>query len=76
MTLAEYSEKTRQEVPTPRGSEQPDTRKPSGPRRRPPIGELLRSLRRDRTLRETERDTGILNAYLSNIELGIKKPGL
>ena len=76
MTLAEYSEKTRQEVPTPGGSEQPDTRKPSGPRQRPPIGELLRSLRGDRTLREMERDTGIPNAYLSNIELGIKKPGL
>ena len=76
MTLAEYPEKTRQEVATLRESEQPDTGKPSGPRQRPPIGELLRTLRGDRTLREMERDTGIPNAYLSNIELGIKKPGL
>lgn len=45
-------------------------------RQRPPIGELLKSLRGARTLRNVETDTGITNAYLSNIELGIKKPGI
>ena len=45
-------------------------------RQRPPIGELLKSLRGSRTLRNVEADTGITNAYLSNIELGIKKPGV
>ena len=45
-------------------------------RQRPPIGELLKSLRGARTLRNVETDTGITNAYLSNIELGIKKPGV
>ena len=45
-------------------------------RQRPPIGELLKSLRGTRTLRNVESDTGITNAYLSNIELGIKKPGV
>ena len=45
-------------------------------RQRPPIGELLKRLRGARTLRNVEADTGITNAYLSNIELGIKKPGV
>lgn len=45
-------------------------------RQRPPIGELLKSLRGTKTLRNVEADTGITNAYLSNIELGIKKPGV
>ncbi len=45
-------------------------------RQRPPIGELLKSLRGTKTLRNVEGDTGITNAYLSNIELGIKKPGV
>ena len=46
------------------------------PRSRPPIGELLKTLRGERTLREVERDTGIPNSYLSNLELGLKNPGL
>ena len=46
------------------------------PRQRPPIGQLLRELRGTKTLRQVEGDTGITNAYLSNIELGLKKPGL
>lgn len=45
-------------------------------RQRPPIGELLKTLRGTKTLRNVEADTGITNAYLSNIELGIKKPGV
>ena len=45
-------------------------------RQRPPIGELLRKLRGTRTLRQVEADTGITNAYLSNLELGLKNPGM
>ena len=47
-----------------------------GARPRPPIGELLRNLRGDRTLREVEREAGIPNSYLSNVESGGKRPGL
>lgn len=46
------------------------------PRQRPPIGKLLRDLRGTRTLRQVEADTGVTNAYLSNIELGLKNPGI
>ena len=52
------------------GSEEP------GGRQRPPIGELLRNLRGERTLREVEREAGIPNSYLSNVESGGKRPGL
>ena len=45
-------------------------------RERPPIGELLKELRGTRTLRQVEAHTGITNAYLSNLELGLKRPGL
>ena len=45
-------------------------------RERPPIGQMLRDLRGTKTLRQVESDTGITNAYLSNIELGLKRPGL
>ena len=45
-------------------------------RQRPPIGELLKQLRGTKTLRQVEADTGITNAYLSNLELGLKKPGI
>ena len=76
MTLAEFPERTHQTTASLPENELPDTGKPSGARQRPPIGELLRTLRGDRTLRDLEGDTGIPNAYLSNIELGIKKPGL
>ena len=48
----------------------------AGKRQRPPIGELLRNLRGDRTLREVEREAGIPNSYLSNVESGTKRPGL
>lgn len=54
---------------------QPETGE-SKPRQRPPIGQLLRDLRGAKTLRQVEGDTGITNAYLSNIELGLKRPGL
>ena len=76
MSLAEFSEKTHQETAISPESEETDAGKPSDPRQRPPIGELLRTLRGDRTLRDLERETGIPNAYLSNLELGIKNPGL
>ena len=42
----------------------------------PPITSLLRRLRSTRTLRQVEADTGISNAYLSNIESGAKRPGV
>ena len=45
-------------------------------RQRPPIGQLLKDLRGARTLRQVQADTGITNAYLSNIELGLKNPGI
>ena len=48
----------------------------SARRQRPPIGELIRNLRGDRTLREVERGAGIPNSYLSNVESGKKRPGL
>lgn len=58
------------------GSETP-VREPDGKaRQRPPIGELLKDLRGAKTLRQVEADTGITNAYLSNIELGLKRPGM
>ena len=41
-----------------------------------PITSLLRRLRSTRTLRQVEADTGISNAYLSNIESGAKRPGV
>ena len=40
------------------------------------IGELLKLLRGDRTLRRVETDTGISNSYLSNLEMGRKQPGI
>ena len=43
--------------------------------KKPAITTLLRRLRGSRTLREIEADTGISNAYLSNIESGAKRPG-
>lgn len=45
-------------------------------RQRPPIGQLLKTLRGTKTLRQVEADTGITNAYLSNLESGLKKPGI
>jgi transcriptional regulator with XRE-family HTH domain len=45
-------------------------------RRRPPIGQLLRNLRGDRTLREVEQGANIPNSYLSNVENGAKRPGV
>ena len=43
---------------------------------RPPVGRLLRELRGDRTLRQVEADTGVSNSYLSNLESGLKRPGV
>ena len=39
------------------------------------IGDLLRSLRGDRTLRKVEKDTGIANSYLSHLEQNNRRPG-
>ena len=43
---------------------------------KPPIADLLKSLRGTKTLRRVETDTGVSNAYLCNIELGLKRPGM
>ena len=48
----------------------------AGASQRPPIGELLKSLRGNRTLREVEQGAGIPNSYLSNVEKGAKNPGV
>ena len=45
-------------------------------KQRSPIGQLLKTLRGTKTLRQVEADTGITNAYLSNLESGLKKPGI
>ena len=54
----------------------PDTHTVDPERVRPPIGELLRGLRGERTLRQVEADTGVSNSYLCNIESGFKRPGI
>ena len=41
-----------------------------------PLGAVLRRMRGERTLRDIERDTGIANSRLSNIERGNQQPGL
>ncbi len=43
-----------------------------------PIGPVLRQLRHERelSLRDVQRGAGISNPYLSNLELGIQKPGV
>ena len=39
------------------------------------VGDLLRSLRGERTLRQVEKDTGIANSYLSHLEQNTRRPG-
>ena len=41
-----------------------------------PIGTVLRKLRGERTLRDVQKETGIANSYLCNVELGYQQPGL
>ena len=41
-----------------------------------PIGAVLRRLRGERTLRDVQRETGIANSYLCNVERGSQRPGL
>ena len=76
MIIAEQPPQSRQSQDIPTEDETPGREKDDGARERPPIGELIRELRGTRTLRRVEADTGITNAYLSNIELGLKKPGV
>ena len=70
--LSETSQPNNVINPNENQTEDPETKA----RQRPPIGELLKKLRGTKTLRNVEADTGITNAYLSNIELGLKNPGL
>ena len=41
-----------------------------------PIGPVLRRMRGGRSLRDVERDTGVANSRLCNIERGLQQPGL
>ena len=41
-----------------------------------PLGAVLRRMRGEKSLRDIERDTGIANSSLSNIERGSRQPGL
>ena len=41
-----------------------------------PIGTVLRRMRGQKSLRDVERDTGIANSHLCNVELGSQQPGL
>ena len=65
-----------QAVMDPPGSDGQPSENPVATRERPPITSVLRHLRGTRTLRQVEADTGISNAYLSNIESGAKRPGV
>ncbi|MDE2959450.1 MAG: helix-turn-helix transcriptional regulator [Chloroflexota bacterium] len=41
-----------------------------------PLGEILRRMRGERSLRDVERDTGVANSHLCNVERGSQQPGL
>ena len=41
-----------------------------------PIGTVLRQMRGKKSLRHVERDTGIANSHLCNVERGSQRPGL
>ena len=41
-----------------------------------PIGPVLRMMRGEKSLRDVERDTGVANSRLCNIERGSQQPGL
>ena len=75
MVIIERPFHTSQSETFPAGTE-PPAEPGENQRERPPIGQLLKELRGPKTLRQVEADTGITNAYLSNIELGLKKPGM
>ena len=64
---------------TENGQEEPvaiDGQPETGTPEKPPIADLLKSLRGTKTLRQVEADTGVSNAYLCNIESGLKRPGM
>ena len=76
MVIVEHMYQHGQSEDVATGEETPNQETENKSRQRPPIGELLRKLRGARTLRQVEAGTGITNAYLSNIELGLKRPGV
>lgn len=41
-----------------------------------PVGRVLRDLRGERSLRDVQRETGVANSYLCNVERGTIQPGL
>ena len=76
MVIIEHLYQSHQAQDVVTGAETRTQEEEDKPRQRPPIGEFLRRLRGARTLRRVEADTRVTNAYLSNIELGLKKPGI
>ena len=76
MAIIEHMSVSSQGIIAPAASDADDLGNASPTRERPPIGALLKNLRGERTLRQVETDTGISNAYLCNLELGTKKPGV
>ena len=76
MVIVEHMSQLSQPENVTPGNETQAKEPDSGSRERPPIGDLLKKMRGTRTLRQVEADTGITNAYLSNIELGRKHPGV
>ena len=76
MQVIERMVESSQAVMEPSDSDVQHDENPAVIRERPPITSVLRRLRGTRTLRQVEADTGISNAYLSNIESGAKRPGV
>ena len=76
MQIIERMVESSQAVMDPPGSDGQHDETPAVTRERPPITSVLRRLRGTRTLRQVEADSGISNAYLSNIESGAKRPGV
>ena len=65
-----------QAVMDPPASDDQHVENSTATREQPPITAVLRRLRGTRTLRQVEAETGISNAYLSNLESGAKNPGV
>ena len=76
MTMLEHVSVFSQQDDVTTTNEDKDPTEDDGKPNKPPISTLLKLLRGDKSLRQMERDTGISNAYLCNIELGLRKPGI
>ena len=76
MTIVEHVIASSKAVIAPPADDDQGDENSAATKEKPPITSLLRRLRSTRTLRQVEADTGISNAYLSNIESGAKRPGV